>query len=72
MRHLVHRGEPELDEEGNSLPLPEIPTPIDPQRDTGYASWGKDTTSVNYIGLIAYLVKADTELHDGVKVLEPR
>ena len=72
LRHLVHRGKPELDEEDSSLPLPEIPTSIDPQRDTGYSSWGKDTTSVNYIGLIAYLVKADTELHDGVKVLEPR
>ena len=26
LRHLVHRGSPELDEEGNSIPLPEIPT----------------------------------------------
>ena len=30
LRHSVHRGKPELDEEGNSIPLPEIPTPIDP------------------------------------------
>ena len=30
LRHLVHRGKPDLDEEGNSIPLPEIPTSIDP------------------------------------------
>ena len=32
LRHLSHRGIPELDEEGNSIPLPEIPTSIDPTR----------------------------------------
>ena len=26
LRHLVHRGSPELDEEGNIIPLLEIPT----------------------------------------------
>ena len=60
-RHLVHRGSPETDEEGNSIPLPEITTSIDPQQDHDYSSWGKDPASVNYIGLIAYLVKANTE-----------
>ena len=69
LRHLVHRGKPELDEEGNSIPLPDIPTSIDPQQDPDYSSWGKDTASVNYIGLIAYLVKANTELHERVKAL---
>ena len=68
--HLVHRGKPELDEEGNSTPLPEIPTPIDPQQDSDYSCWGTDPASVNYIGLIAYLVKANTELHERAKVLE--
>ena len=52
--HLVHRGKPDLDEEGNCIPLPEIPIPIDPQQDPDYSSWGKDPASVNYIGLIAY------------------
>ena len=70
LRHLVYRGSPELDEEGNSIPLPEIPTSIDPQQDPDYSSWGKDPASVNYIGLIAYLVKANTELHERAKVLE--
>ena len=69
-RHLVHRGMPELDEQGNSIPLPEIPTSIDPQQDPDYSSWGKDPASVNYIGLTAYLVKANNELHERVKTLE--
>ena len=69
---MVHRGSPELDEEGNTIPLPEIPTSIDPQQDPDYSSWGKDPASVNYIGLIAYLVKANTELHERVKALESK
>ena len=56
LRHLVSRGE-------SDTQLPEIPKSIDPTQDPDYPSWGKDTASVNYIGLIAYLVKADTELH---------
>ena len=48
LRHLVHRGKPELDEEGNYIPLPEIPTSIDPQKDPDYSSWGKDPAPVKY------------------------
>jgi len=69
---LVHKGKPDLDEEGNEIPLPEIPTSIDPQQDPDYSSWGKESASVNYIGLIAYLVKANTELHERVKLLEAK
>ena len=72
LKHLVHKGKPELDEEGNTIPLPEIPTSIDPQQDPDYSSWGKDPTSVNYIGLVAYLVKANDELHERVKALESK
>ena len=72
MRHLIHKGKPELDEEGNDIPLLEIPTSIDPQQDPDYSSWGKESASVNYIGLIAYLVKAVTELHERVNVLESK
>ena len=72
LRHLVHKGKPDIDEEGNEIPLPEIPTSIDPQQDPDYSSWGKDPASVNYIGLIAYLVKANTELHERVKALESK
>ena len=70
LRHSVHRGKPELDEEGNSTPLPEIPTSINPSQDPDYSSWGKDPASINYIVLIAYLIKANTELHERVKALE--
>ena len=67
---MVHKGKPELDEEGNEIPLPEIPTSIDPQQDPDYSSWCKESASVNYTGLISYLVKANTELHERVKSLE--
>ena len=70
LRHLVHRGKPDLDEECNSIPPPEIPTSIDPQQDPDYPSWGKDPASVNYFGLKTYVVKANTELHERVKALE--
>ena len=70
--HLVHRGKPELDEEGNSIPLPEIPTSIDPKQDPDDSSWGEDPASVNYIGLIACLVNANTELHERVKASESK
>ena len=72
LKHVVHRGIPELDEDGNSIPLPEIPTSIDPQQDPDYSPWGKEPASVNYIGLLAYLVKANTELHERVKLLESK
>ena len=72
LRHLVYRGSLETDGEGNSIPLPEIPTSIHPKQDPDYSSWGKDPASVNYIGLVAYLVKANTELHERVKLLEPK
>ena len=49
-----------------------LPTSIDPQQDPDYSSWGIDPASVNHIGFIAYLVKANTELHERVKVLESK
>ena len=72
LRHLVHKGKPETDEEGNYIPLLEIPTSIDPQQDPDYPSCGKESASVNYIELFAYLVKAGTELHERVKALESK
>ena len=70
LKHLVHRGKPELDKGCNSIPLLETPTSIDPQQDRDYSSWGKDPASIDYIGLIAYLVKANIELHERVKASE--
>ena len=67
---MVHRGSPEIDAEGTEIQLPEIPSSIDPQQDPDFSSWGKEAASVNYIGLIAYLIKANNELHERVKTLE--
>ena len=72
LRHLVRRGKPDLDEEGNSIPLPEIPTSTDPQQDPDYSSWGEDPASVNYIGLISYLVKESIGLQERIKALESK
>ena len=72
LKHLVYWSSPETDEEGNSIPLPEIPASIDPQQDPDYSPWGRDPAPINYIGLIAYLVKADTELHERVNALESK
>ena len=72
LRHLTHKSEPETDEEGNYIPVPEIPTSTDPQQDPDYSPWGKESASVNHIGLIAYLVQANTELHERVKALESK
>ena len=69
LRHLVHRGKPELDEEGNSIPAPETPTSIDTQK-TVVIQVGKEAASVNSIGFISYLVKASNGLHERVKALE--
>ena len=69
LKHLIHKSKPETDEEGNEIPLPEIPTSIAPPQDPDYSSWSKESASVNYIGLTAYLVKATTELHERVKAL---
>ena len=66
LRHSIHKGKPELDEDGNSIPLPEVLTSIEPKQDPDYSSWGKDPASASYIGLITYLVKASTELHERV------
>ena len=71
-RHSTHKGKPETDEDGNIIPLPDIPTSIDPQQDPVYSNWGKAPASVNYVGVIAYLVKAKTELHERVKALESK
>ena len=69
---MIYRGNPETNEDGNSIPLPEIPTSIDPQQDPDYSSLGKDPASVNYIRLIANLIKANTELHERVKALDSK
>ena len=31
LMHLIHKGKPETDEDCNIIPLPEIPTSLDPK-----------------------------------------
>ena len=71
-RHSINRTNNEIDEEGNTISSPGIPTSIDPSQDPDYSSWGKDPASVQYIGLVAYLVNANNELHERVKALETK
>ena len=47
--------------------FPEIPTSIYPKEDPDYSAWGKEQASLSYIGFIAWLVKANNELHKRVK-----
>ena len=66
LRHLVKRVNNQTE------PLPEIPTSLDPAQDPDYSSWGKEPAALNYIGLIAYLIKANNELNGRVKASEDR
>ena len=52
LKQLVHRGSHELDDEGNIIQLPEIPTSIDPQQDPDYPSWGEDPASIRTVFMI--------------------
>tara|TARA_B100000482_G_scaffold147690_1_gene109771 strand:- start:312 stop:980 length:669 start_codon:yes stop_codon:yes gene_type:complete len=49
---------------------PEAPVEGDIQQDPDYSSWGPNEASVNYDGLIAYLIKSNQELHARIKALE--
>ena len=49
---------------------PEAPVEGDIQQDPDYSSWGPNEASVNYDGLIAYLIKSNQELHARIAALE--
>ena len=72
LRHSVYRRGAGIGAEGNIIPLPEIPTSIDPQQYPDYSTWGNEPASVIYIGLIVYLVKTTDKLHGRVKALEAK
>ena len=63
LRHLI-----KLDEDLKSPD--DIDIPMDPQEDPDYSVWPEKPAHINYIGLIAYLIKANNELNDRVKALE--
>ena len=66
LRHLVQLGD-----DANPTDIkPEAPIVGDIQRDPDYSSWGPKEASVNYNGLIAYLIKSNQELHNRIQALE--
>lgn len=54
LRHLVKPGH-------DAEPAEFIPTSEDPQIDPEYSSWGTDAASLDYIGLIPFLIRAIQE-----------
>lgn len=66
LRHLVQLGDG-----ANPTDIkPEAPVVGDIQQDPDYSSWGPKEASVNYNGLIAYLIKSNQELHNRIQALE--
>ena len=59
LRHLVTIG-------GDATPADSIPTSSDPTSDPDYSSWGTESASLNYVGLIPFLVRSNTELSDAL------
>jgi Skp family chaperone for outer membrane proteins len=59
LRHIVLLGA-DADPTENK---PEAPVDGDIQQDPDYSSWGPNAASVNYDGLIAYLVKSNQEIY---------
>ena len=68
LRHIVLLGA-DADPTENK---PEAPVDGDIQQDPDYSSWGPNEASVNYDGLIAYLVKSNQELHGEIQALKAR
>ena len=68
LRHIVLPGA-DADPTENK---PEAPVDGDIQQDPDYSSWGPNEASVNYDGLIAYLVKSNQELHGEIQALKAR
>ena len=59
LRHLVYVGR-------DANPADHIPTSADPTVDPDYSSWGTESASLNYVGLIPFLVRSNTELSDAL------
>ena len=68
LRHIVLLGA-DADPTENK---PEAPVDGDIQQDPDYSSWGPNAASVNYDGLIAYLIKSIQELHGEIQALKAR
>ena len=44
----------------------------DPQKDPDYSMWGSKSAAVDYIGLIAYLIKSNQEIHEDLQAEKAR
>ena len=66
LRYLVGNVASEVD------PNNPIFTGENPQIDPDYTIWGDEPASLNYIGLIPYLIKANNELNERITLLEQR
>ena len=57
LRHLVHLGREAHPSETKPY------TDDDPQNDPDYSTWGNNPSTLNYTGLIPYLIKSNQELY---------
>jgi hypothetical protein len=66
LRHLVNVPS-DADLSGNA-----IQTNNDPQTDPDYSNWGSSIATLNYTGLISYLIKSNQEQETHIQSLETR
>ena len=69
LRHLVTVP---VDADSNAVYSSNVTSSSDPSVDPDYSAWGSNLASVNYNGLIPYLIKALQEKDGEIKVLEAR
>jgi hypothetical protein len=69
LRHLVTLPD---DANSNALYTSSIQSSTDPSIDPSYTDWGEKAASINYIGLIPYLVKSLQETHDDINTIVSR
>lgn len=76
LRHLVSVPDSLQDASGNPLVADHIETSDDPSVDPDYSSWDSgdknDFASVNYMGLIPYLIKSNQEQQEQINILTAR
>ena len=66
LRHLVVLGK-------DAFPTTDKPfTDNNPQNDPDYSSWGDEVSTLDYVGLIPYLIKSNQELSNKNSALEAR
>lgn len=69
LRHLVHIP---FDANRDALYNSNITSSQDPSIDPDYKDWGTKTASLNYIGLISYIVKSIQEMNERINQIEKK